>query len=62
MIIGIVKEPEEESRVAMLPEAVKILKSWNVEVIVETGAGKKAFAEDALYEDSGAEIVDRIKL
>lgn len=62
MIIGIVKEPEEESRVAMLPEAVKTLKSWNVKVMVETDAGKKAFAEDALYEESGAEIVDRSTL
>ncbi|MDO9552912.1 NAD(P) transhydrogenase subunit alpha [Rhodonellum sp.] len=62
MIIGIVKEPEEESRVAMLPEAVKTLKSWNVEVMVETDAGKRAFADDALYQESGAEIVDRSTL
>ncbi len=59
MVIGILKEPQEESRVAMLPESVKTLISWNVEVIVEIGAGRKAYAADDLYEAVGAKSVDR---
>ncbi|WP_291782356.1 NAD(P) transhydrogenase subunit alpha [Cecembia sp.] len=62
MIIGILKEPAEESRVALLPEAVKTLISWKVHVWVESGAGKKAFAADGLYQDAGAEIHSRKKL
>jgi NAD(P) transhydrogenase subunit alpha len=59
MIIGILKEPQEESRVAFLPEAVKTLLSWSVTVWVEKGAGTRAFANDDLYQTTGAEIVSR---
>ena len=59
MIIGILKEPQEEHRVAFLPEAVKTLLSWKTTVWVEKGAGTKAYASDELYESTGAEIVSR---
>jgi H+-translocating NAD(P) transhydrogenase subunit alpha len=59
MIIGILKEPQDESRVAFLPEAVKTLLSWQVSVWVEKGAGSKAFASDELYQTAGAEIHNR---
>jgi H+-translocating NAD(P) transhydrogenase subunit alpha len=59
MIIGILKEPQDEFRVALLPEAVKTLISWKVSVWVETNAGAKAYASDELYKDSGAEIHSR---
>jgi H+-translocating NAD(P) transhydrogenase subunit alpha len=59
MIIGILKEPQDESRVAFLPEAVKTLLSWQVSVWVEKGAGSKAFASDELYQTAGAEIHSR---
>ena len=59
MIIGILKEPQDESRVALLPEAVKTLISWKVSVWVETHAGTRAYASDKLYEESGAEIHSR---
>ncbi|MGY6742981.1 MAG: NAD(P) transhydrogenase subunit alpha [Cecembia sp.] len=59
MIIGILKEPQEESRVAFLPEAVKTLLSWKATVWVEKGAGTRAYASDELYESSGAEVVSR---
>ncbi len=62
MVIGILKEPREESRVAILPETVKTLISWNVEVIVETGAGEKAYASDELYQAAGAGTVERSNL
>lgn len=59
MILGILKEPQDESRVAFLPEAVKTLISWKVSVWVEKGAGSKAYASDELYQISGAEIHSR---
>jgi len=59
MIIGILKEPGDESRVALLPEAVKTLISWKVSVWVEYDAGSRAFAADELYIESGAKIHKR---
>ncbi|PSL06473.1 NAD(P) transhydrogenase subunit alpha [Cecembia rubra] len=59
MVIGILKEPGDESRVALLPEAVKTLISWKVSVWVENDAGSRAFAADELYKASGAEIHNR---
>jgi len=62
MIIGILKEPQEESRVALLPDAVKTLISWKVDIWIETGAGNRSFASDDLYREAGAKITDRIAL
>ncbi|WP_194775651.1 NAD(P) transhydrogenase subunit alpha [Pararhodonellum marinum] len=62
MIIGILKEPLGEARVAMLPEAVKTLLSWQVEIWVEPGAGFAAYASDQQYIDSGAKIHPREKI
>lgn len=59
MILGIIKEPQDEYRVAFLPEAVKTLLSWQVSVWVEKGAGSKAYASDELYQTAGAEIHSR---
>ena len=49
MTIGIIKEPDFENRVALLPEAVKILIKLKAKVLVENGAGLKAFAGDDEY-------------
>lgn len=54
MTIGILKEPEGENRVAMLPESVSTLVKMNVSVLVETGAGARSFAADSAYEQAGA--------
>ncbi|PRY87055.1 Re/Si-specific NAD(P)(+) transhydrogenase subunit alpha [Mongoliibacter ruber] len=62
MIIGILKEPQGESRVSMLPEAVKTLLSWNTEVCIEADAGSTAYAEDNTYQDVGASIKSRDEL
>ncbi|MDX5478460.1 MAG: NAD(P)(+) transhydrogenase (Re/Si-specific) subunit alpha, partial [Cyclobacteriaceae bacterium] len=62
MIIGIMKEPQDEARVALLPEAVKTLLSWKVSVWVENDAGSKAYASDHLYQDAGAEIHSRTEV
>lgn len=59
MVIGILKEPQPERRVALLPEAVVTLKKLNVEVLVESGAGNQAYVSDADYEHAGAKIANR---
>ena len=46
-----------EHRVAMLPDVVSRLKKLDLEVSVESGAGKAAFASDDAYIDAGADIV-----
>ncbi len=59
MIIGVLKEPSPETRVSLLPEHITILKKWNVEVCVETNAGKLAFANDEKYAEAGATVKSR---
>jgi len=59
MIIGIIKEPDFEHRVSLLPEGVRDLKKLKVDVVVEQSAGLKAFAADDLYEKEGAKILSR---
>lgn len=62
MIIGLLKEPLEEKRVALLPEAVTTLKKLSIDVLVETGAGDKAFVSDSEYQAAGATVVTREKV
>jgi len=59
MVIGILKEPGAEKRVAMLPGEVAVLKKMKVEIIVENGAGEKAFVSNNEYLLAGASISDR---
>lgn len=59
MTIGLLKEPEGENRVALLPESVQTLVKMNVKVNTERGAGENAFANDDAYSKAGAEIADR---
>src|SRR6476659_9114551 len=59
MIIGVLKEPSPETRVSLLPEHLATLKKWNVDVIVESGAGDLAYASDEKYKEAGATISDR---
>ena len=54
MIVGILKEPQTETRVSLLPEAVAQLTRKGIEVVVENGAGLRAFATDTDYEKAGA--------
>ena len=58
MKIGILKELKD-SRVAMLPETVAVLKKLNVDVLVEKGAGTGAFASDEQYTETGASVTTR---
>jgi NAD(P) transhydrogenase subunit alpha len=59
MIIGILRESGAENRVAMLPGEVAVTKKMGVDIIVERGAGEKAFASDKQYLSAGALISDR---
>jgi NAD(P) transhydrogenase subunit alpha len=59
MTIGLLKEPDYETRVSLLPEAVATLTKKNIHFIVENGAGEKAFGRDADYETAGASIKSR---
>ena len=59
MIAGILREPVNENRVAMLPGEVAILKKMGIEVLVETHAGERSFASDKEYQSAGATVAGR---
>jgi NAD(P) transhydrogenase subunit alpha len=56
MTIGLLKEPAYESRVSLLAEAVATLSQKGIRVLVENGAGEKAFCSNEDYEAAGATI------
>jgi len=61
--IAILKETAPlETRVALMPEAVKTLVGQGMEVFIETGCGDHASASDADYISAGAKIGDREEL
>lgn len=58
MKIAVAKEIEVcERRVALIPDIVARLVKQGLEVLVETGAGDRAFFSDAAYEAAGATII-----
>ena len=59
MTIGLLKEPVFETRVSLLAEAVAILTRKGITIIVEPGAGEKAFSSNDEYEAAGAQIKNR---
>lgn len=59
MILGLLKEHGEETRVTLLPENIKVLVDLKVKVLVEEHAGEKAFTSNQMYLEAGAEIVSR---
>lgn len=62
MTIGVLKEPQDETRVSLLPEAAAPLAKKGITVLVEAGAGTTAFAADADYEKAGARIAGRLSV
>ena len=62
MHIGIIKEPDFENRISLLPEGVAELKKLNVEIWVEKGSGLRAYASDLQYENAGANISERSEI
>ncbi|MEO7923887.1 MAG: Re/Si-specific NAD(P)(+) transhydrogenase subunit alpha [Chitinophagaceae bacterium] len=59
MTIGLLKEPTHETRVSLLAEAVATLTKKDITVMVEAGAGEKAFCSNNDYEKTGALIKSR---
>lgn len=59
MILGILKETNNDKRVSLLPEQAAVLVAKQVNVIVETGAGSAAYASDATYADKNLSVTDR---
>jgi H+-translocating NAD(P) transhydrogenase subunit alpha len=59
MILGLLKEHSNETRVALLPENVKNLVAQKVDVLVEENAGAAAFVADGDYVEAGAKVVSR---
>lgn len=62
MTIGILKEPSSESRVSLLPEAAATLTKKGITVLVEQGAGEKAFSNDDDYSKAGVVVKSREEL
>lgn len=62
MTIGVLKEPAHETRVSLLAEAVATLTKKGIAVVVEDGAGEKAFCRNADYEKAGAQIKTRSEI
>lgn len=59
MVLGLLKEPDFETRVALTPEVVKTLIDKGAKVLVETEAGLAASFRNSDYEAAGAEISPR---
>ena len=59
MTLGILKESEADQRVSALPETVQKFIDLGLNVLVESGAGDTAYANDASYQEVGATIKDR---
>ncbi len=59
MTIGILKEPAHETRVSLLAEAVGTLVKKGITVVIEEGAGGKAFCSDADYRSAGGQVINR---
>jgi NAD(P) transhydrogenase subunit alpha len=56
--IGVVKESfPGERRVALVPQATRVLNKLKVELLVEAGAGESAGFLDQAYRDAGGEVV-----
>ena len=58
--LGVPKEPENETRVGIVPSSMKKLLKAGFEVLIEKGAGVSANYSDADYEAAGAKIVSRV--
>lgn len=62
MITGVLLEPAPERRVSLLPEQAETLVKKNIQVLVETHAGKQAGAIDDAYRQKGAAITARTEI
>src|SRR3977135_36059 len=51
VVVGVLAETAQETRVAVVPEIASKLKAAGVRVLIERGAGTAAHFPDALYAD-----------
>ena len=59
LIVGVPTElKSDESRVALTPDGVLELSARNIDVLVESGAGRNSNIEDSDYEAAGARVLD----
>jgi NAD(P) transhydrogenase subunit alpha len=56
MVIGVLKEPSFETRVSLLPDAAAALIKKGIRILIEDGAGEKAFSNNDDYAKIGADI------
>tara|TARA_B100000575_G_scaffold72989_2_gene56788 strand:- start:32218 stop:33375 length:1158 start_codon:yes stop_codon:yes gene_type:complete len=59
MKLGVLKEPDGEMRVPIVPNSIPKLMKAGIQVIVENGAGDCANHPDSEYENKGATIANR---
>lgn len=59
MRLGVLKEPEGEDRVAIVPKSLRKLGKAGFEIVIESGAGIAANHLDADYTESGATVGSR---
>jgi NAD(P) transhydrogenase subunit alpha len=62
LIIGVLKEPGYDTRVSLVPDIAAAFVKNNITVLVERGAGTRAFHSDQQYEAAGAQVVSRAEL
>jgi H+-translocating NAD(P) transhydrogenase subunit alpha len=62
MTIGLLKEPAHETRVSLLADAIATLIKKGITVLVESGAGEKAYCNDSEYKAAGAQIRSRTEV
>jgi NAD(P) transhydrogenase subunit alpha len=59
MTIGVLTEPAFETRVSLLPEATATLLKKGITILIEQGAGEKAFSNNEDYAALGAQVKTR---
>src|SRR5437870_11236087 len=59
MTAGILKEPQAENRVSLLPDQAEWLAKQKANVIVEKNAGINAFTNDEAYAAKGFQLASR---
>jgi len=62
LTIGVLKESGPETRVSLVPDIAAAFVRNNIQVLVESGAGEKAFYSDPQYEAAGARITNRSEI
>ncbi len=59
IVVSALKEAAGENRVALTPDVVAKLIKSNFDVVIEKGAGEKAFYSDDVYKAAGAKLATR---